>query len=185
MCPFKRRNSYHRKPLVSLFHYSITKLYLLADTHQWPRLGSSEVFAQSFTLDYTMYGGVSTQSTPDGFLGMWRPLVERLGSTHRLQTSLLIEKLADPSSGHPGTDGQVVFLGSVKTAKVTSYMTVHIPKDMRRMANGGMNTFELVKLSVDECKTAYGESWDGNPWRVSSMNVVPRWEEGDTEILRE
>ena len=162
-------------------HDSITKLYLLTDLRQWDRLLASEVFAATFTLDYTaMFGGEPTQRTPADVVGMWRGLMEGLTSTQHVQTSLLIEGL--PAPDLPGNDSQ-----AVTHAKVTSYVTVHITKKGadggEHTSNGGINSLELVKLPPADCRAAYGQEWDGNPWRISAMKVAPSWYEGNTGIL--
>lgn len=166
-------------------HDTVTKLYLLTDLRQWPRLLASEVFAASFTLDYTaMFGGEPTQRKPADVVGMWRPLMEGFSTTQHVQTSLLIEGLPTPSAGSEHSD---VDEGAATHAKVTSYVTVHITKKGaaggEHTSNGGINSLELVKLPAADCRAAYGEEWDGNPWRVSAMKVAPAWYEGNTAIL--
>lgn len=172
-------------------HDTVTKLYLLTDLRQWDRLLASEVFAATFTLDYTaMFGGEPTQRSPADVVGMWRPLMEGLTSTQHVQTSLLIEGLpaALGSADRDGDgDNNVPDAQAVTHAKVTSYVTVHITKKGApggdSTSNGGINSLELVRLSTSECRAAYGQEWDGNPWRISAMKAAPSWYEGNTAIL--
>lgn len=164
-------------------HDTVTKLYLLTDLRQWPRLLASEVFAATFTLDYTaMFGGEPNQRTPTDVVGMWRPLMEGLTSTQHVQTSLLIEGLPAPVPGEHPVDEQ-----AATHAKVTSYVTVHITKKGaaggESTSNGGINSLELVRLPPADCRAAEGLEWTGNPWRISAMKVSPSWYEGNTAIL--
>ncbi|ETN43902.1 uncharacterized protein HMPREF1541_11033 [Cyphellophora europaea CBS 101466] len=185
-------------------HDTITKLYTLLDQHLWSRLASSEVFAPTFTVDYSsMFGGQPRETTPGQIVEQWRGMLEKwTGAVHAL-SGVLIEGLPLPSPLPLGAlqgaaragMGDEVAGGDVEEtvtqeedvthAKVSSYVTVHIVKKGaeggEQTSNGGMGAFEVVKLGVDECRGLYGEGWDGNRWRIKSMKPRVVWYEGNAE----
>jgi hypothetical protein len=170
---------------------TLFKLYYLTDTTQWPRLGTgnaSEVFAPTFTLDYTaMFGGMPSQRSPADVVAMWTPIIAKMKATAHVQSGCLVEGLPVPGSSidEEAQEGEGEVL---MTAKAASYVTVHLVQAVegaedKMTSNGGINHYEVVKFSEEKCRELYGEAWDGNPWRVTLMRVSPKWYAGNTEII--
>jgi hypothetical protein len=184
---------------------TILKLYHLTDTSQWTRLGSgdkSEVFAPTFTLDYTaMFGGTPTQRSPADVVALWTPIMAKMKATTHVQSGVLIEELPVPlgseaETGEGGSEegkgqakskGEGDAEGVILTARVSAYVTVHLVKTVagedKMTSNGGISHYDVAKFSEEKCRGLYGEGWDGNPWRVTRMRVEPRWYAGDKEII--
>jgi hypothetical protein len=171
-----------------LTHHHITstlsKLYLLVDLRQWPRLALSEVFAPTFTLDYTsMFGGEPRDVAPAEVIEGWKRIMHGKRSMHVL-TGTVVEGLRAP--GAAGEDKV-----QPDRVKVYVYVTANLVKEAvegseeeeKWASNGGIGEVDLVRLPEEECRRLYGEAWDGNPWRVKAYKPDIKWYRGETEAV--
>lgn len=165
---------------------TLHKLYTFVDTAQFPRLASSEVFnTPTFKVDYSaMFGGSHSITSPQDVVEKnWQPMMSKMVATQHTMSCVLVEGLPAPGSETTA---------AVTEATATAYVTARLSKrksnedgrpgqGLISTSNGGIGSYRLVKVDETHLRKTHGDSWDGNPWRVSEMKVVPKWYEGHVE----
>ena len=173
---------------------TLHKLYTFIDTAQFSRLASSEVFTHpTFSVDYTaMFGGdaPSATSPADIVIKSWQPMMEGMATTQHTMSAVVVEGLPVPGAVQ---DGEAEDVPEPKDASATAYVVARLAKrvgekdgspmgGLALTSNGGIAHYTLVKMGREDCTGRHAD-WDGNPWRVSSMKVTPKWYEGDRDVL--